>query len=409
MKILLVHNTYQQGGGEDVVFESEKRLLEDAGHHVIAYVRSNKELQNSILQQIAIVPRMSWSSDTRRDFAALLDEECPDIVHAHNTFMMISPSIYSACRERKIPVVQTLHNFRLLCPSANLYRDGKLCEECVDQGLLRSVQHACYRNSRGATAGVATMIAVHRKLNTWQDCVTRFIALTEFARNKFVAAGFPSDKLTVKPNFVDPDPCERTTSGDGAVYIGRLAEHKGLGVLLNAWKQLRRAYPLQIIGDGPERAALEAQAQELQLSGVTFRGRLSREDALASVKNARFTVVPSKWYETFGMCIAESFACGTPVICSRLGAMKELVTDHRTGLHFNPGDAQDLADKVDWAWNHPSELAEMGRSARRKYETHYTAKRNYSLLMQIYDQALATCGSELSNLASKEPEWSTLF
>src|SRR5580700_3043434 len=390
MKIVLVHNAYQQAGGEDVVFESEKRLLEQSGHQVIPYLRSNMELQNaSALARIAIVPRMVWSSETRRDFAALLDAERPDVVHVHNTFMVISPSIYSACSERKIPVVQTLHNFRLLCPSANFYRDGHVCEECVDHGLLRGVRHACYRDSRAATASVALMIAVHRKLNTWCESVTRFIALTEFQKQKFVAAGFPSDKFMVKPNFVDPDPCERASAGECAVYVGRLAEDKGLRVLLNAWKRLRTPYPLQIVGDGPERAGLETQARELQLSGVAFRGRLSRSETMAAIKNARFIVVPSTWYETFGMIIAESFACGSPVLCSRLGAMAEIVTDQCTGLHFMPCDAADLARKVEWAWEHSADLARMGRAARAKYETDYTAKKNYSLLMQIYEQAVA--------------------
>jgi glycosyltransferase involved in cell wall biosynthesis len=397
MKILLVHNTYQQPGGEDVVFESEKRLLERAGHHVISYVRSNKELgQASGLQRIAMVPRMVWSSDSRHEFAGLLDEERPDIVHIHNTFLVISPSIYSACTERRIPVVQTLHNFRLLCPASNFYRDGKVCEECVDHGLLRSVGHGCYRDSRPATAGVAVMIAVHRRLQTWRDSVTRFIALTEFAKQKFVAAGFPSEKVVVKPNFVDPDPCERISSGGNAVYVGRLAQEKGLSVLLNAWRQLRGEYPLEIIGDGPERANLEAQAREWNLPGITFRGQLSREDAVAAVKKAKFVVVPSTWYETFGMCIAESFACGTPVLCSRLGAMEEIVADHSTGLHFAAGNAQDLASKVEWAWNHSEELDKMGRAARNKYETDFSAKKNYSLLMQIYEQAVATLHCEPS-------------
>jgi glycosyltransferase involved in cell wall biosynthesis len=390
MKIVLVHNTYQQPGGEDVVVESEKRLLESEGHQVIPYFRSNMELQDaSALARIAIVPRMVWSSEARRDFAALLDAQRPDVVHIHNTFMVISPSIYSACSERKVPVVQTLHNFRLLCPSANFYRDGHVCEECVDHGLLRGVQHACYRDSRAATASVALMIAVHRKLNTWRDCVTRFIALTEFQKQKFVASGFPSEKLTVKPNFVDPDPCERANAGEYAVYVGRLAEDKGLRVLLNAWKQLRTPCPLQIVGDGPERTGLEAQARDLQLSDVTFRGRLSRSETMAAIKNARFIVVPSTWYETFGMIIAESFACGTPVLCSRLGAMAEIVVDQCTGLHFTPGDAQDLAHKVEWAWEHPADLATMGRAGRAKYESDYTAKRNYALLLQIYEQAMA--------------------
>src|SRR5258708_5436763 len=172
MKIVLVHNTYQQAGGEDVVFESENRLLERNGHTVIPYVRSNMELQNaSFLDRIAIAPRMVWSSKTRHEFAAILDAKRPDIVHVHNTFMVISPSIYSACSERGIPVVQTLHNFRLLCPAGNFFRDGVICKECVDQSLLQSVLHGCYRNSRKATAGVALMLALHRQLNTWQNSV----------------------------------------------------------------------------------------------------------------------------------------------------------------------------------------------------------------------------------------------
>lgn len=390
MKIMLVHNTYQEAGGEDVVFESELRLLEGFGHTVIPYLRSNMELQNaSFLDRIAIAPRMVWSSKTRREIAAILDARHPDIVHIHNTFMVISPSIYSACSERGIPVVQTLHNFRLLCPGANFFRDGIICNECVDRNLLQSVVHGCYRNSRSATAGVALMLSLHRALNTWRSSVTRFIVLTEFAKEKFVAAGFPSDKFLVKPNFVDPDPRERVVAGEYALYVGRLMENKGSQVLMNAWKKLPAPYPLQIVGDGPERATREAQARELQLSGVTFRGRLSHAAVFEAIKGARFVLVPSILYEGFSMSIIESFACGTPVLCSRLGGMTELVQHGVTGLHFNPNDPQDLARSVEWAWNHPVELAEMGRAARRKYERDYTAEKNYSLLMGIYEQAVA--------------------
>jgi glycosyltransferase involved in cell wall biosynthesis len=394
MKIMMVHNTYQQAGGEDVVFESEKRLLERYGHEVIPYVRSNMELRDaSILDRIAVAPRMVWSSKTRREFAATMDSERPDIVHIHNTFMVISPSIYSACSERGIPIVQTLHNFRLLCPSGNFFRDGKVCEACVDQTLLRSIQHGCYRNSRGATAAVAGMLAFHRALDTWRTSVTRFIALTEFAKEKFITSGFLPDRFVVKPNFADRDPGERVGIGDYAVFVGRLDESKGARVLLDAWKRLPVPYPLQIVGEGPERPALEIQARELQLSEIVFRGRLSRAETIEIVKGARFIIVPSIWYEGFPMCIVESFACGTPVLCSRHGGLSEIVEDHLTGLHFNPGDAQDLARTAAWAWNHPLELVKMGHAARGKYETAYTAELNYGLLMGIYEQALATSTS----------------
>jgi glycosyltransferase involved in cell wall biosynthesis len=388
MKIVLVHNTYREAGGEDVVFESEKLLLEQAGHTVIPYVRSNMELQDgSIVDRIAIASRMVWSSKSRGEFMTILANECPDVVHIHNTFMAISPSIYSACSEQGIPVVQTLHNFRLLCPAASFYRDGKICSECVDQTLLQSIRHACYRNSRAGTAGVALMLAVHRTLNTWQRSITRFITLTEFARSRFTEAGLPPERFVVKPNFVDHDPQERRGPGEYAIYVGRFMENKGLGTLLRAWMHLPAPYPLHVVGDGPERVALEAQTREYRLSGITFRGRLSHAEAIEAVKRARFLIVPSTWYEGLPMCILEAFACGTPVLCSRIGGLPEIVEDHVTGLHFTPGDVRDLASKVEWAWNDPEEIVRMGHAARRKYETDYTAEKNYSLLMTIYEQA----------------------
>jgi len=392
MKIVLVHNRYREAGGEDVVFDSERRLLERAGHSVTPYVRSNAEMQvDSLIARIAIVPRMLWSSETRLEFASILDRVRPDIVHVHNTFMRITPSIYSACAERGVPAVQTLHNFGLLCPGGNFYRHGMFCRDCVDRSLLQSVRHGCYRKSRGATAAVALMLAFHRALETYQKSVARFIALTKFAKEEFVAAGFPPDKLVVKPNFADPDPNERGGPGEYGVYVGRLTEDKGIRVLLNAWNLLPKQYPLYIVGDGPERAALEAQARELKLSGVTFRGLLSRAEAIEIVKGSRFSVVPSVRNEGFPMCVVEAFACGTPVVSSRLGGLEEIVQDHVTGLHFNPGDARDLAAKLEWAWSQQSELVKMGHAARRTYEANYTAEKNYCQLLSIYEQASVAC------------------
>jgi len=390
MKILLVHNEYQQRGGEDVVFEQEKRILERAGHDVITYCRSNHEIEElSVVERAGLLVHTVWAGDTRRDLSALLALENPDVVHVHNTFVMISPSVYSACRERGIPIVQTLHNFRLLCPGAQLLRDGKICEECIDHSLWRSVWHACYRDSRPATASVALMLAWHRRSGTWNELVDRYIALTEFARNKFIAAGFAPGKIVVKPNFVDPDPGEKESAGEYALYVGRLSREKGLRTLLDAWKRLPKSSPLQIAGDGPQRQELEDEAQRCGLSSIRFRGRLSHSETIAAMKGARFLILPSEWYEGFPMTLAESFACGTPVICSKLGAMEEIVEDDRTGLHFLPGDSEDLAQKVEWAFSHSSEMAAMGRAARREYESRYTAERAHSQLMQIYEQAVA--------------------
>lgn len=389
MKILLVHNSYQQAGGEDLVFAQERRNLERAGHHVVIYHRSNLEIESlSPLGKLALATNTVWSARTRRELDALLVREAPDLVHVHNTFVMISPSIYGACQERGIPVVQTLHNFRLMCPTATYYRDGDICEACAERGLWNAVRHRCYRGSRTATATVALTLATHRLLGTWHDAIDSYIVLTAFSRAKFIAAGFRADKIFVKPNFIDPDPGPRTVAGGYAAFTGRLSPEKGAMGLLRAWERLSVPCPLQIVGDGPERPLLEAFARERNIRTVTFRGRLSHEETLAIVKGASFVIVPSVCYEGFPMSIAEAMACGSPVICSRLGAMEEIVADGVTGLHFQAGDADDLMRKVEWAWCHRPEMCEMGRAARYQYEDHYTADKNYSILMDIYERTL---------------------
>jgi len=402
MKILIVHNFYQQPGGEDVVVRQERQLLERAGHKVVLYQRSNWETESfSGLRQLALVPRTVWSSSSKREFAELLRIEKPDLVHIHNTFIMISPSIFSACREAGVPVVHTLHNYRLLCPGATFFRNGKICEECVDHSLLRSIQHACYRDSRPATATVALMLGVHRKLHTWDRDVDCLIALTQFARQKFLQQGFPAERLFVKPNFIDPDPGPGTGARDYVLFAGRLTPEKRISTVLVAFKLLRDRIPLMVIGGGPQRLQLENEAREYGLTNVTFRGQLSREQTLEAMHNARFQIFSSEWYETFGLIIAESFACGNPVICSRLGAMQEIVQDGRTGLHFNPGDSQDLADKVNRLWNNPGLVRDLGAQARLEYEGKYTAERNYPLLMDIYERALRTNSAATPQLVAQ--------
>lgn len=395
MKIVLVHNTYQQQGGEDVVFDQERKLLESHGHKVVAYRRSNWEADSyGGVKRLALVKKSIWASDSRREFAALLHSEKPDVVHVHNTFVMISPSIYSACREAKVPVVLTLHNYRLLCPTATFFRDGKICEECTEHSLLRSIRYGCFHASRPATATVALMLATHRYLHTWDRDVTSYIALTQFTRNKFVENGLPAEKVFVKPNFVYPDPMPGNGSGEYVLFAGRLTPEKRISTMLVAWSRLPDRIPLMVIGGGPQLAELEKEARDRGLSNITFRGQLSREETLEAMHRARFLVFSSEWYETFGMTMVESFACGVPVICSRLGAMQELVDDGRTGLHFTPGDAKDLAEKVEWAWNNPEIIRGLGKAARQEYLDKYTAEKNYPLLMKIYQHALETNGQE---------------
>jgi len=392
MKIVIVHNTYQQPGGEDVAVAAESNLLERRGHTVIRYSRSNDEMaMMSAPRRLLMVKDMIHSEKSKREMLDLMRDERPDLVHVHNTFMMVSPSVFEACREAGIPVVQTLHNYRLLCPGWSLCREGKVCEECIESGLWRGVWHGCYRDSRLMTAAVALMLQVHRMRGTWSHDVGGYVALTNFARDKFIEGGLPASRIGVKPNFLESDPGNRSSSGGFALFVGRLSAEKGAEVVLEAWQKLKGTIPLVIMGDGPLREPLESEAAARNLSNVTFAGWRSRGEILSAMKSASLLITPSLWYEGFPMTVVEAFACGIPVICSRLGGLREIVEDGSTGLHFNPGDAEDLAGKLDLLWTQPSQLAAMGRAAREEYRRNYTAERNYELMMQIYARTMAAC------------------
>jgi len=389
VKIVLVHCHYQQPGGEDVVFEQERKLLERAGHQVVVYQRSNYEVESYPgVKRFVLLQKAVWNGDTREEFAGLLRAEKPDVVHVHNTWIMISPAIYSACREAGVPVVQTLHNYRLLCPVGTFFRDGQICEECLDHSLWRSLRNRCYRDSHAETAAVGMMLAVHRTRHTWEREISSYIVLTEFAKGKFLKGGLPPEKIFVKPNFLDPDPGPRSGDGDYAIFAGRLSPERRVSALLDAWTRLRSRIPLVVVGGGAQQGHLEEMAAAQKLDMVRFTGLLPHDKAVETIRGARFLIFSSEWYETFGLTMVEAFACGVPVICSRMGAMREIVDDGRTGLHFTPGDNQDLAEKIEWAWNHPEPMRQMGKAAREEYESKYTAERNYPRLMEIYRDAI---------------------
>jgi glycosyltransferase involved in cell wall biosynthesis len=402
----MVHNTYQQPGGEDVVFRQERRLLEEHGHTVVGYERNNFEVEDYTgLSRLSLVRRTIWNGEVRAEFAQLLEREKPDLVHVHNTFTVISPSIYSACHQQGVPVVQTLHNFRLFCPAATFFRDGHVCEDCVDKGLIESVKHSCYRGSVSATAATALMLAVHRYLGTWESGIDAYINLTRFSRDRCVRAGLPAGKVFVKPNFVHPDPGGGSHNGDYAIFAGRLSPKERITTIFEALERLASLslnLPVWIVGGGPERGELEADAARRKLSNIVFTGQLTREETIRAIGNARFLIFSSHWYENFPLTIVESFACGVPVICSKLGAMQEIVEDGRTGVHFAPGDGADLACKLESVLRHPQRIREMGNAARREYQGKYTAKQNYQQLMTIYLEALARRGKQIAP-ESKDP------
>ena len=387
MKLLIAHNHYRQSGGEDEVFRRECELLRSASHEVLEYTAHNGEIaEDGIFSKAKLAARTLWSCDSVARLRALLHRERPDLAHFHNIFPLISPAAYYACQREGIPVVQSLHNARLICPAATFYRQGGACLDCLGRSVpWPGVAHACYRNSRLQTAMVAGMVAGHRILGTWQEQVDAYIVFTEFYRQQFISTGLPSEKLFVKPHFVVNDPGMKQTSGDYALFLGRLAPEKGIPTLLKAWQSLRHI-SLRIVGEGLMRGEVAKFAE--QNPAISALPHLSREECFDLIKGARFLVWPSEGYnETFGLVAIEAFACGTPVIAARVGAMKEIVADHESGLHFTPGDPNDLASKVSWAWFHPAEMEAMGSAARSEYKTKYTAEMNYRLLMEIYYRA----------------------
>ncbi len=389
MKILLIHNYYKLSGGEDEVLRREKGLLVSAGHEVVEYVRDNNTINDhGVANKITLATRTLWARESHRDLRQLLNREKPNIAHFHNIFPLISPSAYYACASAGVPVVQTLHNPRLICPAATLSRNGKPCEDCVHSAFSwPAVRHACYQDSRLKSALVGTMLAVHRLAGTWSGKVDRYIASTKFYRRKFAEAGIPRERIALKPHFVEKDPGARDRAGDYALFIGRLSPEKGVPTLLKAWESLKHV-PLRIRGEGPLAEAVQ-RAANAERSPITIVPRLSAQDLLELTKGARFLVWPSEgFYETFGLVAIDAFACGVPVIASGLGAMAEIVTHGSTGVHFRPADSADLAAKVDWAWSHPEELETMGRRARLEFERAYTRERNLNLLEEIYHQAL---------------------
>lgn len=384
MRVLLVHNAYQQRGGEDSVVESEAALLRQRGHDVQVLLRHNDEVNE--LSRLSLAAQTLWSNKTVAQLNAQMARVRPDVIHVHNTLPLVSPSVFWAATRARVPVVQTLHNFRLLCPQATLLREGRVCEDCIGRLPWPAVIHRCYRGSGAQTAAVALMLSAHRGMGTWRNKVSRFIALTQFGKAKFVQGGLNPQQIDIKPNFIDWVPTPQWAERQGGLYIGRLSVEKGIEVLMQAMRDLPQ-HRLTVIGSGPYENAMQ------ELAGPAFLGAKALPEILARLGAASYLVLPSVCYEGFPRTLVEAFACGVPVIASRHGALEELVDDGRTGLLFSPGDATDLVDKIRWADANPLCMQTMGRAARAEYELHYTPERNGQQLEEIYRRAMAESAS----------------
>jgi glycosyltransferase involved in cell wall biosynthesis len=386
LTVVSLYNRYLHRGGEDEIFKAEAELLAANGHHVIR-VEENMREPTGWWERLTLARDAIWSSNWYERMRQLLEEHRPDIVHVHNWWPQMSPAVCYAAHSASVPIIQTLHNYRLLCPSAIFFREGHTCEDCLGKTVpWPGVLHACYQRSRTKTAAVANVLVQHRKRKTWSEQVDIYIAGSEFARRKFIDGGFPAERVVVKPNFVYPAPPMGKGDGGYALFVGRLAEQKGIAVLLKAWERLHGKLPLKIVGDGP--MSIEVRAATRSNLGIEWLGRVSHDRTLKLMQAATVLIFPSTWYEVFPMTIVEAFAAGLPVIASDLGAMSSSVQHGRTGLHFRPGDAASLASQVEWVTLHPAEWRRMRQNAREEFDAKYTAKKSYHALIHIYETAI---------------------
>lgn len=386
MRVLLAHNRYRQAGGEDVAVESERQLLTAYGHDVGLLEVDNAGIVG-MSGKLSTALGVVYSAASKAKVANQIQRLKPDVVHVHNTFPLLSPSIYFACKEANIPVVQTLHNYRMVCPSALLHRSGGLCEECIGKDFAwPGILHACYRGSRLGTASVATMTWFHKVLGTWTKRVDVFVVLTEFAKRKLGEGGLPMDKMVIKPNFASNPGSMGDGGGGFALFVGRLSAEKGIATLISAWLRKERGIGLKIVGEGPlaSEVAECAKGRNIEYLGGQPRGKV-----LALMRKAHVLICPSIWYEGFPMVIVEAFSVGLPVIASNLGSMSSVVAHELTGLLCYPGDPEDLSTKIEWVVNNKQQMPKMRRAARSEYLGKYTPEQNHQRLMEIYDRVIA--------------------
>jgi glycosyltransferase involved in cell wall biosynthesis len=384
MRCLVVHTYYQRRGGEDVVFEAETTMLKRNGHAVSSFTLSNDDL--AAKSKLALLALTLWNDQAYRAFQARIAEFRPQVIHFHNLFPIMSPSVLFAARESRAALVMTLHNYRLICPSANLYRNGAFCADCTTRAIKwPAVLHKCYRGSRAASSAVCGLSAFLRLIGGLNE-INRFIALSHSAKEQFIAAGFPRDRLAVKPNFVPAPPIASfpRPREPFVLYVGRMVPEKGVRTLLDAWRRPDAPQvPLMLVGEGPL-----APIRDLADERIVWLGRRDAAEVHALMRRASLLVFPSEWHEPFGLTIIEAFAAGLPVLAARIGAAAELVESGVTGLFFEPGSSADLARVAAGLLCAPDTLAAMGEQALAKYRAEFTPERNLDQLEEIYRAAI---------------------
>jgi glycosyltransferase involved in cell wall biosynthesis len=382
----MLHNRYLVPGGEEQSTAAEVALLRDHGHEVELLEEDNRRVE--LLGKARTAVRTIWSAESYRRIDGKLRSGSFDVMHVQNFFPLWSPSIYYAASRNNIPVVQTLHNYRLMCVNSLFFRDQRICEDCLGRLLpWHGVVHACYRNSRATSAVVAAMIGTHKLAGTWKKRVNTYIAVSEFTRQKYIAGGLPAEQIVVKPNFIHPSPEPGAGGGGYALYVGRLSPEKGIVTMLEAWKSADRALPLKVVGQGPLAELVINTASSCKQ--VEYLGAKSLDEVFDLMRRAEFLIFPSEWYETMGRTIMEAFAVGTPVVASSIGPPSSMVVAGETGFHFAPANVAELREKVEWCSANLDRVRSLRAAARRAFETSYTGAANMELLLRVYQKAQA--------------------
>lgn len=380
----MLHNRYLVPGGEDQSTAAEVALLSDYGCQVELLEEDNRRIDRLGKSRTAV--RTLWSSESFHRVQAALQRGSFDILHVQNFFPLWSPSVYYAAARCGVPVVQTLHNYRLMCVNSIFFRDNRICEDCLGRVFpWPGVVHACYRESRPGSAAVAGMIGLHNMLGTWARKVDVYIAVSEFAREKYIAGGLPPGKIVVRPNFLHPTPALGAGGGGYCLFVGRLSPEKGIATMLEAWKAAQAPLPLKIVGAGPLRELVNAASRVSP--AIEYLGSKQPGEVLDLMRAAEFLVFPSAWHETMGRVVMEAFAVGTPVLASRIGPLASMVVPGETGLHFSPGDVSELSQQLDWCARNLHELRRFRAQARKTFEAKYAGAASAKLLLAIYRQA----------------------
>lgn len=387
MRVLVVHNRYRSSmpSGENAVVDQELHMLRERGLDVHLLTVDSDEIAGWPARRKALLPgRVVWSRDGAHLVRTRIDDVRPDVVHFHNTFPLLSPAALRAASATGVRVVKTLHNFRPLCPEGMFFRDGRVCEDCLGRTPLPAVRHGCYRGTRRATLPLAVADAVHERAGTWRNAVDAYITPSAFARGRYVAAGWPEERLVVKYNTAPDTSLRRDGPGRGFVCLARLGAEKGVDVLLDAWS---RAFPdggegLAIVGSGDLEDELRARGRDM--AGVEFCGQLPHAAAMERLRSARAVVMPSVWYEVFPRTVVEAYAHAVPMVASRLGSLIEVVPDGESGLLFEPRDADALAGTLRRMTADDALCLRLGEGARRLYDERFSPAVTTERLIAVY-------------------------